>query len=433
MVIKAFNESGEEIDGSAHLAGIESSRKAKFGCVNETLWKRLEHLADNDTVDVVILPNLGELATELARIEVGSVKQPEEERRVWQKVEEQVCAVASELRNLGIHIKEAPYFLHFIHASMSPGQVRHVSRMESIGFVLFDDHSEVTDLGNLIAVSHADRAHALGLTGTGVNIAVFESGPRTTAADLPIRSRYSAAPPPVSNGNDEHGRLAAGNFSPNNTPPSTASEFVNGKGYNTIVVGNHNDAATAMSSSSVYRNPRSLDRELPHLTANGEGVTAVAPIETYPGAHGGRTSRSLNAEAAVLIVQTRAIKDRPPRNHAWDGGENFFRGNFGPDKISKFRYRIQVPPATTTGRFTVKVAFTWDSVVPANATGPVIPGISYLNRRYDLLVLDDRGVQVANSSSFDNNYEIAEFTGLPSQEYAIVLRPRTVMMQFSLQ
>ena len=57
----------------------------------------------------------------------------------------------------------------------------------------------------------------------------------------------------------------------------TSTEFVNHKGFNSLTVGNHNDAATAMASDSVFRNPSSThaDRELPEIAANGEGVTAV--------------------------------------------------------------------------------------------------------------------------------------------------------------
>ena len=71
---------------------------------------------------------------------------------------------------------------------------------------------------------------------------------------------------------------AAGNFwlgdDDDITPPE--NEFVNHKGYNSLTVGNHDDLASAMDGSSVFRNPRSPhgDRELPELCANGTGVSA---------------------------------------------------------------------------------------------------------------------------------------------------------------
>src|SRR6185295_1222796 len=55
------------------------------------------------------------------------------------------------------------------------------------------------------------------------------------------------------------------------------TEFVNHKGYNRLTVANHNDAADGLSSDTVFRNPSTThgDRELPEISANGTGVTAV--------------------------------------------------------------------------------------------------------------------------------------------------------------
>jgi hypothetical protein len=40
---------------------------------------------------------------------------------------------------------------------------------------------------------------------------------------------------------------------------------------------------------------------------------------------------------------------------------------------------------------------------------------------HDLIVRDSSGVQVSASASFDNSYEIAEFSGTPDQTYEIVI------------
>ncbi|KAF2191649.1 subtilisin-like protein [Zopfia rhizophila CBS 207.26] len=353
--------------------------------------------------------------------------------------------------------------INVLAENLKPGHYK----LSGIGFVLFDDQSEVRDLGNLITISRADRAHTLGVTGAGVNVAVFESGPRTMAANLPIRGRYLANPPLILNDADEHGRLVCGIIS--NTEPGQPHGIA--PDCNLFSANSSSNDALRWAATT-RENPRSIDRELPHITANGELVAAVgvalsgtsfaAPavagavaliqqansdLRKLPAACraillasadrniSGSTwwqdvqvprdasdgAGALNAEAAVLVVQSRASKDGPPRKRAWDGGL-WWGGNFGPNAVSSFRYRIQVPTATTTGRFTVKVAFTWDSFIPFNATGAVVPHMSFLWWNFDLLVFDDRGVQVANSSSFDNNYEIVEFTSLPNQEYAIAIR-----------
>ncbi|MBA2302030.1 MAG: hypothetical protein H0W08_05300 [Acidobacteria bacterium] len=72
---------------------------------------------------------------------------------------------------------------------------------------------------------------------------------------------------------------AAGNFwatDPDDIDPPQ-DEFVNHKGFNGLVVANHDDTGTSMSGSSVFRNLASPhgDRELPDVSANGTHVTAV--------------------------------------------------------------------------------------------------------------------------------------------------------------
>jgi hypothetical protein len=93
------------------------------------------------------------------------------------------------------------------------------------------------------------------------------------------------------------------------TPPT--AEFVNHKGFNTLSVGNHNDDATAMVSTSIFRNPISPrgDRELPELAANGLGVTAAGL--TFSG-----TSQASPAVAGAAAL----LQDVNPLLKSWPEG-----------------------------------------------------------------------------------------------------------------
>jgi hypothetical protein len=67
----------------------------------------------------------------------------------------------------------------------------------------------------------------------------------------------------------------------------------------------------------------------------------------------------------------------------------------------------------------VKVALAWTSKVSS------IFGIffgSKLTVDLDLKVFDENGTQVGYSGSWDNSYEIAEFTGSPGKTYTIRIR-----------
>ena len=265
---------------------------------------------------------------------------------------------------------------------------------------------------------------------------------------------------------------AAGNFwngDPDNiSPPS--SEFVNHKGFNTISVGNHNDDADAMATGSVFRNPTSShgDRELPEISANGTGVTAdgitmtgtsqaspavagvtaliqgtAATLKHWPegcraillasatrnvmgstwwqDVSGNVDARdgagAVNAAEARLVALNRRWRNAPATRRGWDIGL-MASSDFGSNKLSTFDYKVSVP-GTFLGPRKVKVALAWTSKVSR------FLGIIYMSNLtvdLDLKIFDENGGQVGYSGSWDNSYEIAEFTGQPGKTYTIRIR-----------
>jgi hypothetical protein len=265
---------------------------------------------------------------------------------------------------------------------------------------------------------------------------------------------------------------AAGNFwqgDPDNiSPPS--SEYVNHKGYNSLALGNHNDSATNMAGSSVFRNPNSLhgDRELPELSANGTTVSAVGVNET-----GTSFATPATAGIACLLQETDPVLKRWPEgcraillagarrnivDNTWwndvssgkdakDGSgavnayqsyiiaENRVRRNgiairgwdvgtlsssyFDKSRMSTFAYRVRVPRIGFQPR--VKVALAWNSNVKV-LTFPKLPISSNLTLDFDLMVYDENNNLVGYSGSWDNSYEIAEFNARLGKSYTIKIR-----------
>jgi hypothetical protein len=265
---------------------------------------------------------------------------------------------------------------------------------------------------------------------------------------------------------------AAGNFwdgDPDGIDPPS-SEYVNHKGYNTISVGNHDDDAGSMATSSVFRNPSSPhgDRELPEISANGVAVTAdgitmtgtsqaspavvgaaallqgTSPtLEHWPEgcravlfASASRNVRggtwwqdvaagvdardgagALDAAEARNITLNRRWRNAPGTRRGWDVGL-LSSADIGGDRMATFDHKVTVPSSFFAPR-NVKVALAWTSKVSR------FLGIIYsseLTVDLDLMVFDASGNQVAYSGSWDNSYEIAEFVGRPGQTYTIRIR-----------
>lgn len=254
-------------------------------------------------------------------------------------------------------------------------------------------------------------------------------------------------------------------------PPE--SEYVNHKGYNSLAVGNHNDAASAMSGSSVFRNPSSShsDRELPEIAANGTDVTTVGltmsgtsmaspaaagcaaliqsvdgTLKSWPegcraillaGAKrniAGQTwwqdmvgnvdasdgSGAVDALEAVNIAKQRRSRNAAATGRGWDIG-TLRSSDIGSNSRTTFSYFVRLSSTFFSPRH-VKVALAWDSKITMFPFGINLPIASTLTVDLDLQIFDSRGNQVGYSGSWDNSYEIAEFDGRPGETYTIKIR-----------
>jgi hypothetical protein len=269
---------------------------------------------------------------------------------------------------------------------------------------------------------------------------------------------------------------AAGNFwadDPDDIDPPS-DEYVNHKGFNSLAVGNHNDSATGMSSDSVFRNPSSShgDRELPEISANGTAVTAVgltkggtsmaspacagvaaliqntdATLQHWP--EGCRAillagatrnvvnqtwwedviddidasdgSGAVNALESHRIALSRRSRNASATRRGWDIG-SIGSSDFNSSGLSTFDYKVRIPTGPFPPRH-VKVALAYTSKVTTfSIFGITIPLSSRLTVDLDLKIFNSRGVQVGYSGSWDNSYEIAEFTGTPGETYTIRVR-----------
>lgn len=252
------------------------------------------------------------------------------------------------------------------------------------------------------------------------------------------------------------------------------TEYVNHKGYNRLAVANHNDSATGMSGSTVFRNPDSDhgDRELPEISANGTSVTTVgltksgtsmaAPavagstacvqevnsvLKSWPegcraiqlaaaklnpdggtwwsdivdGDDGVDGTGALNTLQAVRIAEQRKGRNNRPAPRGFDVG-TLRSADIGTNGETTFSYNISVPRSIFF-HHNVKVALAWDSDVREfNFFGITIPVGSVLTLDLDLKIYDSAGNLVGYSGSYDNSYEIAEFRAVAGETYTIKIR-----------
>jgi hypothetical protein len=536
----AFDDRGEPVDIDHLLAGVAARRAERFGRVHPHLDARVRGLGADEPVPVAVWLHAGDAADPEKSEDEPTLEPSRDElaaREEWVRLGERFAAAAGEVDLATERIDDAaPVVFGWLPA----GRVAALADRPEVAAVFLHEVEGIEDLADSIAVANADDAHAAGVTGRGVDVAVYEDGPDTTT-DLVIAARFRSDPATSDHSRHTHGiirnkrpgaphghapdcslhsanskSLAAIRWAAiergctvisqsfHRTAEQTsselsfddvykdhlalrwpypticeaagngpASEFVNHKGFNRLTVGNHDDQAAAMSSTSVFANPASPhgDRELPELAANGTAVTAVgltksgtsmaapavaggaalvqqtAPLlRSWPegcraillagawrnpsggtwrddlvaGVDAADGSGALDSHAAVRIARHRERRGGDGARRGWDVGtvRSADVDRFG---FTTSSYRVSVPRTGLRPR--VKVALAWSSHIGVlHLLGLSLPLSSHLTVDLDLHVRDSSGATVATSTSWDNSYEIAEFAARPGETYEVRIR-----------
>jgi hypothetical protein len=547
----AFDQNGRRVDADRLLAKAEVARAKKLGKIHEDLHLAMKEGGPNDRLRVAVW-----LTTETDLLEVDRPTRAVKSmpRQVKAQLEVIRYATARGERMLeAVKARRVRYSrtAPVVFADVTRAELQKLAASDEVAALFLYDREGIEDLGDSMAIANSDDVHTLGFRGSGIRVAVWESGPDSTA-NLSIAGRFQTNPSTSDHSRHVHGIIrnvesgaprgharscslysandtdlealdwavndrdctvinqsfhrsaepkngtlsfddvykdwlalrwpypticqAAGNYwlgdSDNISPPS--SEFVNHKGFNSLAVGNHNDTATGMSSSSVFRNPTSShgDRELPEISANGTSVTTVGLTKSgtsmaSPACAGvaaliqntnttlrhwpegcraillaGATrnvvdntwwadviadrdasdgSGAVNALESHHIAQQRRSRNAAATRRGWDIG-SLQSSDFNASKLSTFDYKVQVP-RLFFGPRKVKVALAWTSKISVfSLFGITIPLSSKLTVDLDLKVFDSSGNQVGYSGSWDNSYEIAEFIGNPGETYRIRIR-----------
>lgn len=219
-----------------------------------------------------------------------------------------------------------------------------------------------------------------------------------------------------------------------------------GLGYNTVAVGNFDDKGTvswsgdAMSSCSSWKDPLSTngDRELPHLAAPGTNISTTTTASPWTGNAGSGTSFAapvVTGTVALMIQRNAALASWPEAvrailmataTHNIEGATRLSEldGAGGLNALQADRAAANIASAKWGGKSYTCSAPATDEVTTMSLTSgkrlrTVVSWDSdtaysdYANRPsadLDLRVVNSSGTIVASSSSFDNTYEIVDFT-----------------------
>jgi subtilase family protein len=536
----AFDQRGKRINANAVFEGIARRRLAKYGKLHPALKAAADDCRANQTLPVAVWLEVPETRLPAKRTDGPTLRPPKEEverRSHACNIAERFMASLNEYEAQNVRLD--PH-VPVVYCKLTAAQLAKVQKDEDVLAVFLHEKGGKLDLNNSMSIAQSDKVQStLGLTGKGVNVAVYEDGPDNTS-NLSITAAFLSNPATSSHSRHTHGiiknieanrphghapgcnlhsansmdlsaiswaaqtrgcTVISQSFHRNSEQTSSGlsfddmfkdnlalhwpyptilhaagngavTEFVNHKGFNTLAIGNHDDTASAMSSSSVFRNPASAhsDRELPELAANGTSVTTVgltlsgtsmaAPaaagctalmqqasgtLKSWPegcraillagatrnvtgntwwvdrvaGVDASDGSGAVDALESVRIARARSSRNNAGVRRGWDVG-TLRSADIGRNGETTFSYKVTVPRFTFNAR--VKVALAWDS--HASVTNFLFFQIAtdVLELDLDLKVYDSSGALVGYSGSWDNSYEVAEFAARSGETYTIKIR-----------
>jgi hypothetical protein len=199
----AYDHAGQPVDFDRVRARMMKARLDRYGKVEPRLHERLAG-GGAEPLSVAVWLRADRIARPAKR-ERGPTRKPSgpevASRAAFAEQGRRFVArhALSGARSLRID-EAAPV----VFAELDPAAIRRLAAAEEVSMVFLYDRRGVEDLTDSIAIAQSDDAHALGYTGSGVSVAVYEDGPDDTT-NLQITARFRTDPATSQHSRHTHG------------------------------------------------------------------------------------------------------------------------------------------------------------------------------------------------------------------------------------
>lgn len=200
----AFDQDGARLNPDDVFAEIVRNRQKTFGKLHPTLQRAIKERRDERLpVAVWVQVPPAELHAKREKGATGKPPPAETERaRRHAKVAEQVAEI---LREHGGEDPRPDPHAPVVYAELPAESIRRLQERKEIAALFLHETEGEVDLSNSMAIAQSDTVQSsLSLTGSGINVAVYEDGPDSTA-NLSITASFTGSP-----ATDQHSRHTHG-------------------------------------------------------------------------------------------------------------------------------------------------------------------------------------------------------------------------------
>ena len=201
----AFDHEGNPIDAATIFRKIVRRREVLFGKLHPTLKTVLDHCRVNQSVAIAVWLSQPKEELQEKKTRGYIAKPPRVEIQRTARIAEFAQGVIQMLRVLGAVELWPDPVVPVVFCKLDAGRIVRLQKSRQIAAIFLHETKGELDLVDSMAIARSDQVQShLGLTGAGVNVAVYEDGPDTTT-DLSITAAYLSSPATSEHARHTHG------------------------------------------------------------------------------------------------------------------------------------------------------------------------------------------------------------------------------------
>ena len=189
----AFDQDGARVNPDEVFAEIVRNRQKSFGKLHPTLQRAIKERRD-ERLPVAVWVQVPPAELHAKREKGATGKPPPAETERARRHAKVAAQVAEILREHGGEDPRPDPHAPVVYAELPAENIRRLQERKEITALFLHETEGEVDLSNSMAIAQSDTVQSsLSLTGSGVNVAVYEDGPDSTA-NLSITASFTSSP-----------------------------------------------------------------------------------------------------------------------------------------------------------------------------------------------------------------------------------------------
>ena len=212
-VALAFDQRGAKVDADALIAELQARRQARFGKLHPGLKAAVEAAGKEERLPVAVWLRLPAEERPDKRPKGATAKPPGAEAELARRIAEAGERMLEVLREHGADEPRPDLHAPVVFAELPAGRIGALEKHDDVAALFLHDRGGETDLTDSMKIAQSDTVQSsLGLTGKGINVAVYENGP-DDVSQLSITAQFSSSPTTEQHARHTHGIIK--NIEPN--------------------------------------------------------------------------------------------------------------------------------------------------------------------------------------------------------------------------